>query len=394
MKLHFLSAFILVTFFVNVVAAQNFQPRGARHSGQEPATQSTAVSADLTQLYSQTKAAGTEASVTAIARACSEVISSTKRSQVDRDYAASLLAWALNRRGEMRSEQAAKLVEQGEVNSAAKLDNLAADDFATAIEFGPCSWRTCHNYAISLAMKGEYRRAIEQLTRAIELKPDYPNAHFNRGELYFEIQDFPAAMRDYTSAIELNDKDPQFYNSRGHCRFMLKSYDQAMSDYRRAAELAGDSAVYYTDLADAHQFLGQWEEAATAYRSAVAINNQYARAFQNAAWLMATCPDNKLQNFELALSAARKAIELGEGRTPQTLDTLAAATAAAGRHAEAAKLQRQALEMTSDAEERIELTQRLQLYEQGQAYVQPRPLTAASTRIRTASGAAPVESAR
>lgn len=376
-------------------------PAAAGRSGQAATSPQTtgqrtpssdAVSADLLAIYQQTHTATSEADVTTIARACSKVIPDKARSRVDRDYAANLFAWALNRRGELRNEQAAKLVEQGQLDQATSLDLQAAKDFETAIQYNPSSWRTHHNLGISLAMKGDYVRAIQEFSAAIEYKEDYPNSHFNRAELYFELGQFPQAIEDYTRAIVLSDADPQYYNSRGHCRFMLQKYDDALADYQRATELGADSAVYATDLGDAYQYLGRWEEAAKAYRTAVAINSQYPRAYQNAAWLMATCPEAKFRNAELALSAAKKVIELTGERSSQALDTLAAATAAVGNHRVAIGLQQEAIRLALK-EEQGELSQRLALYQRGQSFIQPAgPATsagqpsAASSRIRTASG--------
>ncbi len=249
------------------------------------------ISQDLKAVYQQTGSATTEAEVTAIARACSKVVPDAKRSKADRDYAASLLAWALNRRGEMRTAAAAKLVEKGELGEADALDEKALQDYKTAIQYSPSNWRMHHNLAISHAMKGQYKNAIDEFNTVIQLKNDYPNAYFNRGELYFELKQYPQAVRDYSQAIELSQTDPQYYNSRAHCRFVLESYEEAIEDYRKAVELGSDSAVYHTDLADALQFRGEWQEAAAMYREAVAINSTYARAYMNAAWLMATCPD-------------------------------------------------------------------------------------------------------
>jgi len=386
-----------------------FQPRGAtpsnppagnaskgqatpRHPNSNATSHvNTAVSEDLLAIYRQTQVASQEAEITAIARACAKVIPDTARSRVDRDYAANLFAWALNRRGEMRNEQAAQLVELGKIDQASLLDLQAAKDFETAIQYNPNSWRTHHNLGISLAMKGEYVRAIQEFTAAIDLKDDYPNSHFNRAELYFELSQYPQAIDGYTQAIGLSQSDPQYYNSRGHCRFLLQQYDDALQDYTRATELGADSAVYATDLADAYQYLGRWEEAAQAYRAAVAINSKYPRAYQNAAWLMATCPDSKFRNVDLALSAAKKAIELTGQRTPQALDTLAAASAAVGKHTEAVALQQEALR-GADKPEQQEMAQRLSLYQRGQSFLQPSattntaPRNQASSRIRTASG--------
>lgn len=350
------------------------------------------VSADLLSIYEQTRTVKEESQLTAIARSCSKIIPDAARSKVDRDYAANLFAWALNRRGEMRNEQAADLVEQGKIDQASSLDLQAAKDFETAIQYNPNNWRTHHNFGISLAMKGDYVRAIKEFSAAVDLKDDYPNSHFNRAELYFELAQYPQAIEGYTQAIALNESDPQYYNSRAHCRFLLEQYDDALADYVRATELGTDSAVYATDLADAYQFLARWEEASKAYRTAVAINSKYPRAYQNAAWLMATCPDPKHRNVDLALSAAKKVIELTGQRSPHALDTLAAATAAVGSHAEAAQLQQEAIR-SAVKEERAEMSQRLALYERGQSFIQPTLSQAvagqtsnASSRIRTASG--------
>ncbi len=386
-----------LTFLTHDLFAQQgaqFQPRNNRSAPSKQAAQASEqpISQDLLAIYEQTHAAGDEASLTAIARACAKVIPDNKRNSADRKYASNLFAWALNRRGEVRNEEAATLVEQGQLDQASSLDQQAAKDFETAIQYNDKNWRIHHNLAISLAMKGDYLRAIQEFSTAIDLNADYPNSYFNRAELYFELSQYTQAMDDYTQAIVLNDSDPQYYNSRGHCRFMLEAYDDALVDYVRATELGTDSAVYATDLADAYQFLGRWAEAGTAYREAVAINSKYSRAYQNAAWLMATCPNSKYRNVDLALSAAKKVIELTGERSPQALDTLAAATAASGQHRDAAKLQQEAVQL-ADKNEKGEMTERLQLYQHGQAYLQPSATTAIASqtsnvgsRIRMASG--------
>lgn len=369
-------------------SAQRAEPNPVRS-----ASAVAAVSRDLLQIYEATKSATTEQRVSSIVGACRKVVAARGRSQIDRDYAKSLLAWALNRRGEMRSDDAAEQVTAGQFDEADRLDALAAEDFRAAIDYAPDNWRTRHNYAISLAMKSSYRRAIQQLDRAIELNPSYANSYFNRGELYFETGDYEQAIDDYSKAIEITPDDPQYYNSRAHSRFMIEDHLAALEDYETAAEMATDSATYQTDLADARQYLGKWKAAAEAYQAAVKANSKYARAYQNAAWLMATCPEKSVRNPDLAVAAAKKAIELSE-RSARTLDTLAAATAAAGRQLDAADLQLEALRLVSEPEEKAELEQRLALYQNGGVYRQPTPLnesnrrdsTLDDDRIRTASG--------
>lgn len=373
------------------IAAERSAGRNLQQSvigkSQEQPNQSAAVSADLLQVYGQTSTAKSEAELTSIARATAKVVGDTKRSKNDREYASNLLAWSLNRRGELRSEQAAGLVSSGQTERARELDSQAADDFATAVEYSPSNWRHRHNYAIALALSGDYSKAIQQLDQTIQLNPQYANARFNRGELYFETGKFKAAEQDYTSAIQLS-ADSQYFNSRAHCRFMLEDYDSAIADYQQAVKLSNDNAIYQTDLGDACQYVGKWEDAAKAYRAAVAADNTYSRAYQNAAWLMATCPEERLRNQELALSAAKKALELVGSRTPETVETMAAATAAQGKHREAVKLQEEAVQLAVknklDEKQLTEFKQRLEIYRAGQTYLQP-PATKTSSTTRTAS---------
>jgi tetratricopeptide (TPR) repeat protein len=365
-------------------SSSNFQSSGSKNQPRvglstEKATQGTAVSGDLTQLYSQTSTAKSEADFTRIAKAAAKAVADSKRSKTDRDYAASLLAWSLNRRGELRSEQAGQLAASDQLAQAKELDSQATEDFATAVEYAPNNWRHRHNYSISLALGGDYKRAIQQLDQAIQLNPKYANAYFNRAELYFELAQYESAEKDYSRAIDIKP-DAQYYNCRAHSRFLREAYEVALSDYRQAAQEASDNAAYHTDLGDACQYLGRWEEAANAYRAAVAADNTHARAYQNAAWLMATCPDERLRNQQLAISAAKKALELTGAKTAETLETMAAATAALGKHSEAAKLQDEAVQLgikqRLNESQLVELKQRLALYRSGQAYLQPQPTTA------------------
>ncbi len=360
---------LMLAAFPSVVWAQ-------RKVVSKPATQKagsakSAISQDLQDVYSQTGLAVSADDYTKIARFCADVIQSPQRSKADRDYAKNLLAWSLNRRGEVRGDEASQLVEEGKIAQAEKLDQQAAEDFATAIQYAPNNWRTVHNYAISLAMQGKYALAIEQFSQVVSLNDQYANAFFNRGELYFETKKYSLAVDDYSQAIALVPSDAQYFNSRGHSQFMLSRYEPALEDYRQAVKLGADSAVYHTDLADALQFLGQWDEAARQYREAIALNANYGRAYKNAAWLMATCPDAKYRDTELALSAARKAHAMDGDGDFRTLDTLAAAMAATGDTRQAVKVAEQAMQ-TAPVADRPELMARMKLYQQGRAYVQPR----------------------
>ncbi len=61
------------------------------------------------------------------------------------------------------------------------------------------------------------------------------------------------------------------------------------------------------------------------------IDDKLGAAYRGAAWIMATCPDERFRNPEAALAAAQKAMEFDGDKDPRYIDTLAAAYAVNGQ---------------------------------------------------------------
>ena len=92
---------------------------------------------------------------------------------------------------------------------------------------------------------GEIDRAIRDQTKAIELKSDYTNAYYNRGNAYFHIGEFNLATEDYTKVIELNPDYANAYYNRGVAQFGLRAWENARSDLTTAKNLGSDIAVVF-----------------------------------------------------------------------------------------------------------------------------------------------------
>ncbi len=123
--------------------------------------------------------------------------------------------------------------------------------------------------------------------------------------------------------------------------------------------------------------------AANDYRQAIRLDRAFGRAFQSAAWLMATCPDAEFRNPELAVRAAQKAIELDGQRDYIYLDTLAAAWASSNQFDKAQDVVRRAIQL-APAENSAPLKHRLELYRNGQPFHQS--IDIATKRIASKAG--------
>jgi tetratricopeptide (TPR) repeat protein len=277
-----------------------------------------------------------------------------------------LHAWLLNRRGEAYATAAGRALDAGQEAEATRLEQQAIADFNASLELDQ-HWRAFHNRGVSLAMLGEYDQAIASFAEAIDRNPSYPSTRFNRAELWLELRRFDLADEDYSEVIQLDPNDAAAHLGRGHARFYLARFEEALADFDAAIELDPQGAVAYADRADLQAFLGRWEEAARDYRTAIKLDRGLGRAYQSAAWLMATCPDERYRDPSLALRAAQRALELDGTADYRYLDTLAAAQANAQQYPAAVRSMEQALQ-AAPPDARPELQQRLALYNAQQPF--------------------------
>ena len=330
------------------------------------------ISADLQMIYGKTESATTVAEYSAIFDFCRNVAGDSTRIKADQHYARTLMSWAANRRGEARSDRAGMLVREQQLTQAEELDSLAKKDFETSIQLDPTRWRAHHNIAIIRALQGNNKAALESFETVIRLNPEFVDAYFNRGEIHFRNNEFELAIADQNKAIQLKPQDSAAYSARAHSLYAIGKSEDALADYEKAMELSPESSEAATEYADTCQALGKWKLAANAYQRAMQLDGQNARTFQNAAWMMATCPDDFYRNGDSALETAQIAVQLASSpSSAQVLDVLAAAQAASGDFVSAESTIAEALRSTTDATLRNELQMRSRQYQRKRPYVQP-----------------------
>ena len=74
---------------------------------------------------------------------------------------------------------------------------------------------------------------------------DSPEAHYNRGLEYQESGEYRLAIQDYDKAIDLNPNFLDAYNNRGNTYFDLGEHRRAIEDFDRAIEIDPSDAVVY-----------------------------------------------------------------------------------------------------------------------------------------------------
>ncbi|MCE9528132.1 MAG: tetratricopeptide repeat protein [Planctomycetales bacterium] len=334
----------------------------------------------LEATFAKTTAAKTVDDFSEVIEQCERVLG-VKLSAENLAYAHELAAWGYNRRGEAYAQEAASLSDKGNERKANELDEVALADFEAALVHDPKKWKAVQNRGVSLALRGQIDEAIADFTKVVELNPKYDSAWFNRAELLAKQGKFSEAAGDYDEALKLKPDDLGALFGRGNAQLRLRKFRAALNDFARALQIEPQSPQALAGRGDVHSEIGQWEEAAEDYRRAIKLSPKFGRGYRGAAWLMATCPEDRFRDAELAVASARQALALDGNGDYAYLDTLAAALANAGEFEDAKATQEKAIQIAPDAAI-SELRERLTLYRSGRPY---------RTTSRTAKGEDAVE---
>jgi tetratricopeptide (TPR) repeat protein len=96
--------------------------------------------------------------------------------------------------------------------------------------------------AVYNANIGNYKAAIEEYDKLIEIDRQNCKAYNSRGVLRETCGDYKGALEDYTSAIYANSEFELAYFNRAMLYVFLLKYDQACIDIRKAKELGHKKA--------------------------------------------------------------------------------------------------------------------------------------------------------
>ena len=118
---------------------------------------------------------------------------------------------------------------------------------------------------------GDYQLSLKYFRKALELKPQFPEATNNMGTVYLLMGDWPKAISCFREAAEdIKYETPQFaYNNMGLAYFKMGDYKKAVENYETALRLSRSYAVVYLNLARLHEKKGDAKEAEANYREAI-----------------------------------------------------------------------------------------------------------------------------
>ncbi len=123
---------------------------------------------------------------------------------------------------------------------------------------------------VGLAYQGKDEEAISAFNRALAAAPDYPNAFYDRGNSYYNLDQYEQAAADYEAAHEKGRDDVNVGWNLGWTYYLLGKYDQAVETDRHVLELAPTTVGVNFNLALTLLAQGKFDEARAAYDQTLA----------------------------------------------------------------------------------------------------------------------------
>ena len=129
--------------------------------------------------------------------------------------------------------------------------------------------------------QGKLDEAVACYRRALELKPDFAEAHNNLGLALKDQGKLDEAVACYRRALELKPDFAEAHYNLGNTLNDQGKLDEAVACYRRALELKPDFAEAHNNLGNALKDQGKLDEAVACYGRALELKPDYAEAHNN-----------------------------------------------------------------------------------------------------------------
>ena len=99
---------------------------------------------------------------------------------------------------------------------------------------------------------GDLKRALEFYERALKVRPDFPEAEYQRANAYVAMERLPDAANSFRRAIELQQEWSLPYLALGKLLIRTEQFGEAEKVLNRALELDANNAIALVALTDLH----------------------------------------------------------------------------------------------------------------------------------------------
>jgi Tfp pilus assembly protein PilF len=121
-------------------------------------------------------------------------------------------------------------------------------------------------------------KALDLLSKSVQLNPNNCKAHYNLGLVFYELYQLDNAIDCYSHAITLNPEYSDALSNRGAALFDLNKLNDALKDLNLAIEINPCVCNYHINLGNTLHLLQRLDDALISYEKAIALEPENAIA--------------------------------------------------------------------------------------------------------------------
>jgi len=252
--------------------------------------------------------------------------------------------------------------------------NEAEVEVRKALQLEPNQASPRMSLATIFYSRGQLDEAIAEFRATLQVIPTKADAHVGLAKALTDKGDYPAALAEFSAVPPQYPLDADALDKFGYALAAKGRLDEGEKQLLKSISLDPNRGMAHFHYAMCLNANGNMQDAVSEYRQAVQLDNQISAAYNNLAWILATCPDPAIRNGNDAVTFGERACELTKNREPVYLGTLATAYAEAGRFNEAVATAQKACDvaqaagMTNVVERNSQL---LELYRTNKPYHEP-----------------------
>ncbi len=160
-------------------------------------------------------------------------------------------------------------------------NDTAVDLITKALTIRPDFAKAHNNLGLALQGQGKLDEALTSYKKALAIMPDFSKAHYNLGGVLDELGKLDEAVASYRNAISV---DPDFAEAHFFLGKALKQRDElseAMASYHQALSINPDFAEAHNNLGNVLKHMGVLDKALACYRQALLIKPDFVDAHSN-----------------------------------------------------------------------------------------------------------------
>ena len=180
-------------------------------------------------------------------------------------------------------------------------DALESYNRALALQWDPV---TLNGKATALQKLGRFDDALESYDRAIAAKPDYAEAHYNRGNILQALGRFDEAIASYDAILALDPGHADAWTNRGNVLAELRRYAEALESHDRARKSKPNDPRILGNRSIALWNMGHHAQALESADLALSIDPGLAFLWSHRGNVLRAMgrPDDALESFDRAIS--------------------------------------------------------------------------------------------